>query len=376
MRLSPFSFCPVLLAGLLGATGAVAGQRGVVNGLTLTTATARVGTTITATVTGINPCGAVLVDWGDGTAVTHPIVELPTTHAHAYASAGRYRVTARGQGNCDGEAAAAVRIDAPPAPPTPARLSAFSVASPGSVGTPVSMTLEGEGTCAVQIRFGDGNTQELSVPLPHTFRHVYSETRAYNVVAAAMPPCEGGRHTARLEVGRRATAPRIGGLAVTTTPSGPRGTTIIEVAGSGTCAYVLDYGDGNDERRTAALPDRVRHVFPATGSFIVAATAEPPCEGRAQATLTLTQPSAGPSVDRVVVSPSPAVVRSRVSIRIEGRGTCPVTVDFGDGNEESVDAALPVRLFHTYARPGRYEVFAWTESPCTGDASSTVEIRR
>ncbi|MEO6213467.1 MAG: hypothetical protein ABIP65_07545 [Vicinamibacterales bacterium] len=375
MRLSRFPFCVLLLLiPLLGATDAAEVQRGVVNSLSLTPATALVGATVTATVSGVNPCGAVLINWGDGTAVTHPIVELPITRTHSYTAAGNYGVTARGMGNCDGDASGSVRIEAPPGPGARRQLTAFAVTSPAAMGAPASMTMQGAGSCTVDVAFGDGNTQQVSVELPHTLTHVYAVPRAYNVTASAVPPCEGGRHTARLEVTRRLTTPRLGGIAVNPNPNPAAPGAIIQVAGSGSCSYVLDYGDGNNERRTVALPDRVAHVFPPTGSFVVVATAERPCEGRVEQTFTVERQ--GSVVERLVVSPSQAPTQSRVNIRIEGRGTCPVTVDFGDGEEQFIEAALPVRIFHSYARPGNYEVFAWTEAPCTGDASAVIQIRR
>jgi hypothetical protein len=372
MRMSPFAVVgPLMLAALLHPAAADGRQRGVVNGLSVTPSTARTGVEITATVTGVNPCGAVLVDWGDGTAVTHPIVTVPITRTHVYTTPGRYRVSARGQGNCDGEAQAAVRIDAPPATGRP-QLRRLDVASPGAIGTPVDMTVQGEGVCTVAMAFGDGNTQELSVELPHTFRHVYGVPRAYNVTASARPPCEGGRHTVRLDIGRQAVAPRISSITVTSNPGAAPGRTTIRVAGTGTCTYLLDYGDGNNERRTVTLPDQVPHVYPAGGKFIVGATAEPPCEGKIQETHSVGR--RGRAIDRVVVSPSPAQTRSRVSISIEGRGTCSVTVNFGDGNEEAIEAALPARVFHRYVRPGRYEVLARAQSPCSGEASAVIQV--
>jgi len=288
MRLSLISLASSLLVLVLGVTDAAA-QRGVVNGLSITPTTSQVGATISATVSGVNPCGAVFVDWGDGTAVTHPISELPTTRTHTYAAAGNYSVTARAMGNCDGEAAGTVRINPAPAVSVRRELTAFFVSSPGAQGQPVSMSLRGEGTCTVAVAFGDGNTQQVSVQLPHTLTHVYAEPRSYNVTAAAVSPCEGGRHTARLEI----------------------------------------------------------------------------AAGRART-----------SIARVVVAPNPAPVQSRVSIAIEGSGTCPVTVDFGDGTDQSIEGTLPLRVFHSYARPGRYEVFTWTAAPCTGEASAVVQIRR
>lgn len=377
MRLKTLPVRSVLLVTLLGCANAEAAQRGVVSALAVAPARAETGTTLTATVTGVNPCGAVFIDWGDGTAITHPIVDLPTKHTHAYATAGQYTVRARGMGNCDGDVTAAVRIDARPTPPETPRLTGFSVSSPGVRGKPVSMVFEGQGACRVDVTFGDGNTQEMSVQLPHTFTHVYGVSRGYNVSASARPPCDGGRHTVRLDVAEESAAPRMSGITVRSNPAAAPGTATIHVSGSGTCSYVLDYGDGNSERRTSGLPDRVEHVYPAAGTFVVAATAEPPCEGKVQDTLAVTRVTRpGGSVDRLVVSPDRARTRSRVSITIQGRGTCRVLVDFGDGNERTIEGSFPVQIVHSYARPGRYEVFAWTDSPCSGDATGIIQIER
>ena len=368
----------LVLIGLPGLGDAGAIQRGVVNAIALTPKAADTRTTISATVTGLNPCGAVFIDWGDGTAITHPIVDLPTTHTHAYTTPGNYTVRARGMGNCDGEATAAVRVDGPPAPASQPRLTGFNVASPGVPGRPVSMTLDGQGACTVTVAFGDGNTQDFSVQLPHTFTHVYSLSRGYNVSASARPPCDGGRHTVRLEVADGPASSRIDAIAVKLNPGAARGIATIQVAGSGACAYVLDYGDGNSERRTGVFPDRVEHVYQAAGTFVVAATAEPPCEGKVRDTLVVTRALTRPggAVARLVVSPDRARIRSRISVTIEGRGTCRVFVDFDDGNEQTIEGPLPLRIVHSYARPGRYDVFAWTDPPCTGDASRIVQIER
>jgi len=290
MWLSPVSLASPLLIFPLVAANADVVQRGVVNGLSIAPTTAQAGTTISATVSGVNPCGAVLVDWGDGSgAVTHPISELPATRTHIYKAAGTYSVTARAMGNCDGEASGTVRVTPAPAASPRRELTGFFVSSPAEKGQPVNMSLRGEGACTIDLAFGDGNTQQVSVQLPHTLTHVYSEPRAYNVTAAAISPCAGGRHTARLEI--------------------------------------------------------------APGSSRT-------------------------SITRLAVSPNPARTQSRVSIAIEGSGTCTVTVRFGDGSEESIEGALPLRVFHRYGRAGRYEIFAWTGAPCTGDASGVIQIRR
>ena len=69
------------------------------------------GGTVQLHVRGNNPCGAVNLDYGDGTsAVTHAISQLPVTIPHEYARVGEYTVRARGMGNCDGDVFTRVNV--------------------------------------------------------------------------------------------------------------------------------------------------------------------------------------------------------------------------------------------------------------------------
>jgi hypothetical protein len=76
-------------------------------------------------VRGQNPCGAVHLQFGDGTDnVTYPIRELPWSVEREYARTGQFQVRAIGMGNCDGEAVSSARVTsvrpqpvAPPAAP-------------------------------------------------------------------------------------------------------------------------------------------------------------------------------------------------------------------------------------------------------------------
>jgi len=80
-------------------------------------------------------------------------------------------------------------------------------------------------------------------------------------------------------------------------------------------------------------------------------------------------------LSRLVVAPNPATARTLVTITVEGNGTCPVTVDFGDGSDQRVEGALPARIVHTFTRAGLYEIYAWAEAPCGGDATASLRVR-
>ena len=75
-------------------------------------------------VRGQNPCGAVHLQFGDGTDnVTYPIRELPWSVEREYTRTGQFQVRAIGMGNCDGEAVSSARVTSvrpQPAVPPPA----------------------------------------------------------------------------------------------------------------------------------------------------------------------------------------------------------------------------------------------------------------
>ena len=149
---------------------------------------------------------------------------------------------------------------------------------------------------------------------------------------------------------------------------------IISLLGSGQCSYTIDFGDGEKERRTADLPDRMRHVYAPDKVYDVVATPEPPCEGTARARIDIKAIERG--IWNVTVQPGPSTKEPEVIVTIEGRGSCTVTVDFGDGKEQKIEGTLPATVNHTFPRTGTYEIHAWADAPCRGDTRVTVEVTR
>ena len=84
-------------------------QRGWVS--SVTAAAGNSAGTYQVSVRGNNPCGAVSLDFGDGTtAVTHAITQVPVTITHEYTRVGEYTIRARGMGNCDGDVFTRVNV--------------------------------------------------------------------------------------------------------------------------------------------------------------------------------------------------------------------------------------------------------------------------
>jgi len=95
-------------------------QRGAIRNVTVSPSPVEAGGAVEITVTGDNPCGAVRLDYGDGTQrVTHPLTEVPATIRYVYKEPGTYQIRAEGMGNCDGEASTRIGVRPSPGAPEP-----------------------------------------------------------------------------------------------------------------------------------------------------------------------------------------------------------------------------------------------------------------
>jgi hypothetical protein len=364
---------PLIVLGVLFATAGTA-TAGSVTGTTVSAATIYAGATVSVTVTGTNPCGAAHINYGDGVAITYAITGLPTTQTHTYEKTGTFTITARGMGNCDGEASTTVSVSAPPAPAAGAQITAVEMApTPGRVREPVTITVNGTGTCAYEVHYGDGNAQEVNGRLPQQFRHTYAKVASYTVIVKPNPPCTG-KFTQVLQVVDAATqVSRLTRIVVTPSPAAAGQPVFITVEGSGSCRYSIDFGDGNSDTRSAALPERVRHVYPAPGSYAITASSETPCAGTARTRFDVRN-AVRLGVERIEVTPTPAIEGSPATFVLRGTGNCRATIEFGDGTTQSFSGTLPRRVRHTYATAGKYTVAAWADEPCSGDVSIDLEV--
>jgi hypothetical protein len=367
-----------VIVAVLGSADVASARQGTITGLTLSPSTADAGATVTATATGsTDPCGAVHIDWGDGTAITYATEYLPVTQTHVYKSGGTFQLRAQGMGNCRGEARSSIVIKGPPPPPpVEPRLSAI-VLPPmePEPRTPVEIRLEGTGECRLTLDFGDGNDQEIRGTLPVTVRHTYALPGRYRIVATPERPC-AERRVANLDIRGPRERPRITGIDVETSPSGGESVRSITVVGNGHCTYTLDFGDGNSESRGTPLPDTVVHNYPREGRYTIVATARPPCSGMIRQTFLVAGRDLRGAVSRVVVQPRETRLGQAITITVEGRGTCRFEVDFDDGGARTLTERLPYRLTHRYREPGAYDIVVWGHEPCTGQGNALVRIRR
>lgn len=170
------------------------------------------------------------------------------------------------------------------------------------------------------------------------------------------------------------TPPRISRIEFTPVPEEQGGGVVIGLIGTGECTYAIDYGDGKRERRTATLPDRIQHAYAPDAEYMVVATPEAPCEGTARAKLDVRAITRG--IWRITVEPGPSTDAPEIIATIDGRGSCVVMVDFGDGMSQKVEGTLPAKVTHIYAKTGTYELHAAAADPCRGDVRLSVDVRR
>lgn len=168
--------------------------------------------------------------------------------------------------------------------------------------------------------------------------------------------------------------PRITRIEFTPASAEDGGGVFISLIGTGPCTYTLDFGDGKTERRTAELPDRVHHAYPADGEYVVVATPDAPCEGIARAKLDVRAIERG--VWGLSAEPGPDAPNAETMITITGRGDCVVTLELGDGTVQKVSGVLPRTYSHKYGKMGTYELRAVAEPPCRGEAALRMEIKR
>jgi uncharacterized repeat protein (TIGR01451 family) len=117
MRIEGFA----VAAALAFATGvSVVAMQGQVSSITLAPASpVAPGTSVTVTVSGAGACGAIEINFGDGTDQTFAVSGVPFSQAHTYPSAGTFTITAKGQGNCGGQTSTSLVVAVPPPPPPP-----------------------------------------------------------------------------------------------------------------------------------------------------------------------------------------------------------------------------------------------------------------
>lgn len=261
-------------------------------------------------------------------------------------------------------------------------VTAVTVApNPANAGAMVTVSVTGTNPCgAAHIIYGDGAAITYAITgLPTSHTHVYGAPGTFTITAKGMGNCDGETSTTiRIEGPAPAPPappqPALTALTLSPQTTRPNEAVTITLEGRGSCSVALEFGDGNAQTAQGELPQRVRHNYLVAGDYVVAATAQGPCTGAHRSTLRVAAPAPPGALSAVTLSTQTATPRQPVMITVEGAGACAVTIDFGDGNSQTLRGELPHRVSHAYAAERTYDIVATTSSPCTGVRTARLRV--
>jgi hypothetical protein len=251
-----------------------------------------------------------------------------------------------------------------------------------AVGTAFTVTVSGTNPCgAAHINYGDGTAITYAITgLPATQSHTYDTPGTYAIVARGMGNCDG-EATTRIQVTGQAPPPpppapsaEVSGITFTPRPGVARQPVTIDIAGRGTCAMTVSFGDGNQQEANGALPVRVTHTYAVAQTYTVVVAPAAPCSGKFTERLQVAT-RGGDRITRLTIDPEPADVGRGVAIVVEGVGSCSYRLDYGDGNSEDRSKPLPDRVHHVYNAAGTYTIIATAAGSCQGRAQRPLDVR-
>jgi hypothetical protein len=269
------------------------------------------------------------------------------------------------------------------APQQRGTVTGVTAAKSARAGQQVAIDVTGTNPCgAVNIDYGDGVAITYATEtLPITRGHTYEYGGSYTIKATGMGNCDRTATTQITISGPpRPPAPTARSGKITSVDFQPASGAVREpvkivVNGSDSCAFDVDFGDGNHQRISGPLPQSIDHTYSVADTYTVVVDASSPCSGRFTQPLQITDRAARAGVTRLDVSPTPTRRGLRTSIVVYGNGSCRVNVDFGDGGNVVLTGAFPHRIFHTYLDTGTIYVSAWPDDPCDGYADAQLVVR-
>lgn len=184
----------LLFASLACITATVAAAQARISRIEFRPATVEEGGGIHIALLGSGRC-TYTIDYGDGQSEKRTD-DLPAHLQHKYAAGKAYDVVATPDAPCEGVARARLDIQAIERGIWKIHVELASATAPEIV-----VLIDGTGTCAVTVDFGDGQKEKHDVTLPAKVPHKYLKAGAYDIVATTHAPCSGeGR--ARIDIKR------------------------------------------------------------------------------------------------------------------------------------------------------------------------------
>jgi hypothetical protein len=147
----------------------------------------------TATSIGLEGSGAcaVRVTFGDGGSVELNAT-LPTSVRHTYQTTGRYTVMVAPEPPCTETRSATVEV-ARPADRTQAsgKISGIDLPATARLGDPVTITINGTGSCRIVVDFDNGEERAVTERLPYKFTYTFKDIGPHEIFVWTDEPCSG-----------------------------------------------------------------------------------------------------------------------------------------------------------------------------------------
>lgn len=257
----------------------------------------RQGEAAEITVSGVDPCGAVMVDYGDGRVVTHPLSGLPFKHRTSWTQAGPKTVRVVGQANCVGEVVSSFSVAGNAAPAitldTPTQGAWVPVGGTIALGATAV-----DGDSGIQrVEFYSGAAL-LHVDTTSPYQFSWSSMTAGTYVFTARAVDNGGASTTSppktVNVAQMVT-----GVSINPSQIAIGQSSTVTVTGTPLCTAVqINFGDGTAQSfPTSGLPFSHQHTWSTAGPKTITATGFGNCAGSASANLAVLQPNPAMWVD-------------------------------------------------------------------------------
>jgi hypothetical protein len=270
--------------------------------ISVTPSNPQAGQPATVTFTGANPCGAVMVDYGDGRPFrTIPLSGLPAVETNVtWSQPGPKTIRAIGQADCVGEVSTTSNIGGN-APPTVSLLtpaSAANVPEGGTIALSASASDVDGDVQRVEFYSGGGLLSVAFSP-PYQFNWSNMLPGTYSVYARAVDSHGAMATSANATV---SVAPMVTGVSVI--PGQIVAGQVATVSGVTTaqCTAVnINFGDGSNQTlATNGASFSVQHTWSTGGTKTITATGQGTCVGSISTSLSVLQPNPLMSVDAPV----------------------------------------------------------------------------
>ena len=277
------------------------------------------GQSSTVTVSGSPVCGAIEINYGDGTGQVYAITGLPFSQTHTWSTAGAKTITATGHGDCGGQVTTVVTVVANVAP----SVALTSPANGGTYASPASIGLAAtaadiDGTIARVEFYAGASLLSTDTTAPYSFTWSPAGDGTFSVTAHAVDNF-GARtisSASTITVARLATGVAAVPASVVTGQS-----STVTVSGSPVCGAIeINYGDGTGQvYPITGLPFSQPHTWSTAGTKTITATGHGDCGGVVTTSLTVT---ANPPPLVSLTAPAPgAVYTTGATVTVSAQAT-------------------------------------------------------